>query len=335
MKTEEKLDQLFGTLRSESATVGDIEVQAWLAATSVGSGTAGLTLAAKLKAFFATTLGKVCAGLIISMAGVSILGILAAEPSPDERNAGIPSGVSDQAMDSIIELREPAHEKSSKVTFKKSTKLTRGEVNENSILPFIVQFLPLHLIDFQNEDSIVYAFLSKSPGDENQWAGVYKTYEDYLARRFYDSIPINVVKNKIYVGSFDRVVLKTDERKTSYKLGFIYGFYDGKNLRRYRVTTSQWEDYGYFTVRETNGLVLYAQVQSGYKGTQQTKFYYSVDLNSPIRSLTVKNLLADFQNPAFTEDVKKKVDRLTNMSQEKWSVTLKEINEMYRKYFMK
>jgi outer membrane pore protein E len=334
MKTEEKLDQLFGTLRSESATVEDMEVQEWLAA-SVGSGTAGLTLAAKLKAFFATTLGKVCAGIVFGMVGMSILGILAAEPSPDERDADIPAGVSDEAMDSIIELRRPVHKKSSNASSLKNTKSAKGEVNENSILPFIVQFLPLHLIDSQNEDSTVYAYLSKSPGDETEWAGVYKTYEDYLARRFYDSIPINVAKNKIYVGSFDRVVLKTNERKTSYKLGSIYGFYDGKNLRRYRETKSQWEDFGYFTVRETNGLVLYSQVQSGYKGTQQTEFYYSIDLNSPIKSLTVKNFFADFQNSAFTEEVKKKVDRLTNMSQEKWSVTLKEINEIYRKYFKK
>jgi outer membrane pore protein E len=335
MKTEEKLDQLFGTLRGESATVGDSEVQAWLAAVSIGTEVTSFSFVAKLKAFLATTLGKVCGGIIVGMVGMSILGILAAEPSPAERDGDFPAGASDQAIDSTVELIHPSDKTAETRTSKKSTKSANGEVHENSILPFIVQFLPLHLIDSQNEDSTVFAYLSKSPGDENQWAGVYKTYEDYLARRFYDSIPINVAKNKIYVGSFDRVVLKTDERKTSYKLGFIYGFYDGKNLRRYRVTTSQWEDYGYFTVHETNGLVLYVQVQSGYKGTQQTKFYYSVDLNAPIRSLTVKNLLTDFQNPAFTEEVKKKVDRLTNMSQEKWSVTLKEINEVYRKYFFR
>ena len=335
MKTEEKLDQLFGTLRSESATVGDIEVQAWLEAVPIGTGVTSFSFVSKLKAFLATTLGKVCAGIVIGMVGVSILGILAAEPSPDDRDAALPKGISDRAKDSTVELIHPSTKTAETRTSKKRTKSTRGEVNEVSMLPFIVQFLPLHLIDSQTPDSTVYVYLSKSPGDENHWAGVYKTYEDYLARRFYDSIPINVAKNKIYVGSFDRVVLKTDERKTSYKLGSIYGFYDGKNLRRYRVTKSQWEDYGYFTVRETNGLVLYSQIQSGYKGTQQTEFYYSIDLNAPIKSLSVKNLLADFQNPAFTEEVKKKVDRLTNMSQEKWSVTLKEINEMYRKYFIK
>ncbi len=335
MKAEEKLDHLFGMLRSEITSVETAEVQVWIAAASIGSGTAGLTLAAKLKAFFATTLGKICAGLIISMAGVSVLGILAAEPSYDERDTGIPAGVSDQVKDSIIELRGPAHKKSAKVPSQKRGKSNSGGVKENSILPFSFKFLPLHMLNIQNEDSTVNDNLVKSPEDENLWAGVYKTYEDYLAKRFYDSIPLNVAKNKIYVGSFDRVVVKTDERKTSYKLGSLYGFFDGKNLRRFRVTNSQWEAYGYFIVRETSGLILYSQVQSGYKGTQQTNFYYSLELNSPIRSLTAKQLSSEFSNADFIDEVKKKVDRLINMSQEKWSVTLKEINEIYRKYFKK
>jgi len=333
MKTSEKLDHLFGTLKSEAATVQVSEVQAWLAASGIGSGVAGLSLVSKLKAFLATTLGKICAGMVISMVGVSILGILAAEHSPDQRDAALPMGASDRTTDSTVELTAPTRNTQTTIPSQKRTNKGKDEAHETRFLPFTFQFLPLNLIDSQKEDSTIHAYLSESPRDEQQWLGVYKSYEDYLARRFYDSILINVVKNKIYVGSFDRVVLKTDERKTSYKLGSLYGFYDGKNLRRYRETKSQWEDYGYFTVRETNGLVLYSQVQTGYKGTQHTAFFYSIDLNSPIRSLTVKNLLADFQNPAFTEEVKKKVDRLMNMSQEKWSVALMEINSSYRKYY--
>ena len=333
MKTEDKLDRLFQFLRSETPNVENRQIHVWLSTVSIGTGVTSFSLMAKLKAFLKTTFGKICAGIIISTVLVNTLSIFSSESTKVKRDTHLPRTI-DQG-DTILMLSHQVPNNSNMLSSALKSSSSGSKLNADSIISSFVEFFPLHLIDMENLEPTVHVSLSQSKKDEIIWAGVYKTFEDFLSRHFYDSIPINVMKNKIYVGSFDRVVLKTAERKTSFKLGTIYGFYDGENLHRYRQTKSSWEDYGYFTVRETDGLVLYSQAQTGYKGTNQTRFYYSTDLNSPIKSLSIKNLLADFQSPLFIEQVKKPVDRLTNMSQGKWSRSLKEINEVYRAYFIR
>jgi hypothetical protein len=325
MKTEEKLTILFDALKTKEAQISTPIINEWIHSKPLFIIPLKTRIWIEFQTIFSVKVAFLFSFVGLSIGTLIIFSMMNEKSAKTTKSELIYTDKSKAKNESIILTKTPNPlNYSRKITNEKSDKTTDGGyfIGQAKLMPIQSKLLETN-------------FTSNSVTTKNTmiWAGVFKNYSDYLNGKFCDSVPINMDKNKIYIGSFDRLIVKTPERKSVYKLGSVYGYFDGINLHRYRITNSNWDDFGYFTVRDTNGLILYSQYQFGYKGTQSTGFYYSKTLNSEIKALSYKNLKQDFSDTEFPKTIKPKIDKLTNLSKNKWMISLKEINEAYKKYY--
>lgn len=159
--------------------------------------------------------------------------------------------------------------------------------------------------------------------------GVYLTAKDFANNTFTDSICLDNEKNKIVLrGPGNTIVIISENEKRKYDEGKIYGFSDGEKKYRYYYDGA-FSSFGYYSIADTNGLIIYHS-----RGTSLTPksfgsdyYYYSIGYDSPMKSLTLKNLKKDFDNKEFI----KEVEALKNLG-EKMEDDFK-INVLYKKYF--
>jgi len=161
--------------------------------------------------------------------------------------------------------------------------------------------------------------------------GIYKTFKSF------HNAPSNIIcldtnSNKLYIGSFDRLIIKSNRSKTIFKPGEIYGFYKGDKIFRFFEEKGATKLYGYFNIKDTSGLVVYARKSRGYKHSS-IRYYYSKTLNEPIKILNMKNLESDFNNPDFILEVKSLVENLINQNSKNADESIHKINIAYKKYF--
>ncbi len=168
--------------------------------------------------------------------------------------------------------------------------------------------------------------------DENQssecekWGGVYKTPNSYLKNQLSDSVCVSKKGNTIYQGSLNKIVIKSDNEKTTFNPGDIFAYFDGKNIYRYFETSGAMSPYGYFKIEDTCGLTIYSQKHRSYRHSS-TAYYYSKDVNAPLKLLTVSNIEKDFTKKEFIDEIKE-IKNLTNKSGNTF-----EVNIIYKKHF--
>jgi|GEM_PF-2797594 outer membrane pore protein E len=329
MKSEEHLDRLFAYLKSEEVSTSPDEISIWLESATVINPSPKGSGFTQIKARLSAKIRWVIFPILLVATGV-IWYLISDSPTQKQPEKKIPSSklvsqsiLKNDSIEIIANKEEISNLKSNE-----QGKGAASDISINDLTPTLL--IP---VDFQPANALQGAGPLSSLNEEKKWAGVYRSFAEFNNGKFYDSIDLDIRKHKIYVSSFDRLIVKTESRKTVYKPGTVYGYFDGKNLRRYGETNSVLKDFGYFTVQDTNGLILYKQIQTGYKGTQHTSFFYSTTLNSPIKKLSVKNLNLDFPNHQFVSDVRKNVENLTNMRPEKSQIALSEINAAFRKYY--
>jgi hypothetical protein len=103
----------------------------------------------------------------------------------------------------------------------------------------------------------VFTMLTATTSHSQNWAGTYKTDSDYAMNKLTDRVALDSKKNKIRIGSFERLVLKSEGKKIVYKPGELFGFFDGTHHFRYYKGKGPLSEEGYFTIRETSGMLLY------------------------------------------------------------------------------
>ena len=163
-------------------------------------------------------------------------------------------------------------------------------------------------------------------------AGIYTTFKSF------QNNPSNVIcldsnKNKIYFGILNNLIIKSNGKETVFKPGEIYGFYKGNKIFRYfEDSKSIAKLYGYFNIKDTSGLIIYDQINRGYKHTS-INYYYSKTLNETIKNLNVKNLESDFNNPDFILEIKNLVENLMNQNSKNAKESIDKINLAYKKYY--
>ena len=131
----------------------------------------------------------------------------------------------------------------------------------------------------------------------------FSTYENYRQNKFEDSLCLSVKKNKFFVNS-QKLVLKENGKKTKYLGGSLWGYTKGNALFRYYEEDIFFANYGYFEVINQNGFILYAREEIISNLIIYSRFYYySTNLTSPLKTLSIKNLQIDFPNEAFISEV--------------------------------
>jgi hypothetical protein len=135
-------------------------------------------------------------------------------------------------------------------------------------------------------------------------AGVYLTKDDLVQNH----LSFDIVKNKHYKMNFTfpadmSLTLKIIKPDTElvFKPGTIYGYYDCGSVYRYSPMLELNVPEDYYKIEEAKGLVIYSS-----RFISGAEIYYSLDINSPVRRLTLKNLEADLKDdPDFINAIKK------------------------------
>lgn len=149
--------------------------------------------------------------------------------------------------------------------------------------------------------------LSQTKAAENciESIKLYTTYKNYENNQTNDSICLSG-KSKKFSIFYNKLVLKDGQNKRKYAHGSLWGYQKGNDLFRYFDKNATFGTYGYHKVIDTEGLIIYSKKESGGYRMSSTYnvYFYSNDLNSPLKKLTVKNLEADYPNPDFINGLK-------------------------------
>ncbi|MFN3755571.1 MAG: hypothetical protein ACK4RM_01320 [Flavobacterium sp.] len=184
----------------------------------------------------------------------------------------------------------------------------------------------LYLFIILTSDSNIYCQCSKI-------GGVFYSIESYNARKYDDSLCLDNPKNKIYAGSFNRLVLKSaDKNKKKYKYGEIFAYQTGNNIFIFQKQEKALDDYGFFPIMDTTGLIIYSRKESRYRGTT-LRFYYSVEIGSKIKRLNLKNIKLDFDNDEFIKKISPYVSSVENNNPDKRLTAINIIQSSFNKYF--
>lgn len=160
----------------------------------------------------------------------------------------------------------------------------------------------------------------------------FRTYENYTQNKFEDSLCLSVKKNKFFVNN-QKLVLKENGKKTKYLAGSLWGYSKGNALFRYYEEDVFFANYGYFEVINQDGFIMYAREEIISNLVIYSRFYYySTNLTSPLKTLSLKNLQIDFPNESFIREVE---ESKILEDYEKKPEDVKAINVMYKKYYPK
>ncbi|OJV55613.1 Uncharacterised protein [Sphingobacterium thalpophilum] len=170
---------------------------------------------------------------------------------------------------------------------------------------------------------------TKAGGNCIESIKLYTSFKNYENNQANDSICLSG-KSKKFSIFYNKLVLKDGQNKRKYAHGSLWGYQKGNDLFRYFDKTTTFGTYGYHKIIDTAGLIIYSKKESGgYRMSSTYKLYfYSKDLNSPLKKLTIKNLEADFPNPEFIAELKK----LKKLSVTQADSNLK-INDIYNKFY--
>lgn len=152
----------------------------------------------------------------------------------------------------------------------------------------------------------------------------------------FDSVCLDNKKNKIYRNSSYTIILKENSNKRKYKKESVFAFFDGLNTYRFYQSEEKNNPIGYFKIENLDGLIIYSQIQytsTKYSSWTSIKFFYSLTLESPIKSLNNKNISSDFNNIGFQNEVFKKIESLKNINFQNYVPVLFDIQKIYGTYY--
>lgn len=158
-------------------------------------------------------------------------------------------------------------------------------------------------------------------------AGVYTDFSAFSANTYSDSICLNTKGDKLKLGNNSIVKIQTiNGYKKNYKLGEIYGYFDGKDKYRYYYDDKNEAGLlGYFKIESQKGIIIY----SNWALHGGTTYYYSTELDTPLKTLNYKNLIRDFTNENFNKELR----ALKETSKKKESAL--QVSALYNKYYPK
>ncbi|WP_295220892.1 hypothetical protein [uncultured Chryseobacterium sp.] len=112
-------------------------------------------------------------------------------------------------------------------------------------------------------------------------------------------------KNKISI-NYNFITLRLGNIRHAYSNDEIWGYQKGNEIFRFYNQGIFWEDYEYVRVLENDksGLVIYSKKERYYSSfNSREHYFYSKNLESPIKKLSLKNLKEDYQNSDFIRQI--------------------------------
>lgn len=173
-------------------------------------------------------------------------------------------------------------------------------------------------------------------GDCDKNLKLFASYQDFADSTPSDGMCLSDRENKIskYWG---RIVLKEGKNKRKYTHGSLWGYQNQTSVYRYFDEGKTFGGaYGYLELVSSDGLFLWAfrDTYTYFGGTYRVHYYYSTDIDAPIKKLSLTNLESDVAIADFFQDVKEVVEDLaTTMSSTVDQDAVNKFNAQYRSYF--
>lgn len=158
---------------------------------------------------------------------------------------------------------------------------------------------------------ILHCFLSlftiySNPKDSClEMVKIYKNYQDFSNEKFHDKLCLDDKKNKISI-NYNFITLRLGNIRHTYSNDEIWGYQKGNEIFRFYNQGIFWEDYEYVRVleKDKSGLVIYSKKERYYSSfNSREHYFYSKNLESPIKKLSLKNLKEDYQNSDFIRQI--------------------------------
>lgn len=155
---------------------------------------------------------------------------------------------------------------------------------------------------------------------------LYTTYQDFRSSTTTDSVCLSVKNNKFSV-FYNKLTLKDGGKKRKYAHGSLWAYQRGDDVYRYFDEATTFGTYGYHKILDQSGLIIYSKKEScGYRMSSTcTYYFYSKDLQSPLKKLNLKNLKKDFPNASFIAEAEK-LEELTERDEKSGNF---KINNVY------
>jgi hypothetical protein len=181
-----------------------------------------------------------------------------------------------------------------------------------------------------------YAQMQAKTKFDSCYAGVYRTYDDFLHVRLSNKVNTEAKGNSfgfLFIGKTIKIV--TPDTTIKFNIGSIYGFYECQSIYRYSPNVELYSPEDYYKIEENGGenlLTIYTSVF--YGGAEH---FFSTGLNMPIHRLSMSHLEMDFGElfPDFIKAVKKmkKENEGAIAAKDKTGIFL--INKLYQQYVTK
>jgi hypothetical protein len=135
--------------------------------------------------------------------------------------------------------------------------------------------------------------------------GVYSTKEDFIANKISYQHERDAA-NDLKVDFNINIILKRKGVITKIRHGEVFGYYyQGQKYITFGIKRNLFSDIGYYKIEDEGLLIIYSE--PGYRQNADHVFYfYSRQLDSPVRRLTFSHLRSDFkENQAFIDSLRK------------------------------
>jgi heavy metal efflux system protein len=134
---------------------------------------------------------------------------------------------------------------------------------------------------------------------------IFKTEQAFLGNKPSTVLQIQDGIKSIRVTAKQNLVINTSEGIQRFQYNTLYGYRIGSKLYRAFGKKSIFHFYGYYEIIDTAGLVLYERKIHHRKGGPRINYFFSRDIASPIRMLTLHELRKAYgDQPDFIRSAK-------------------------------
>jgi len=134
---------------------------------------------------------------------------------------------------------------------------------------------------------------------------VYRTANEFQNNIPSQSFEVHTYPDAVTVDNNSTLIIKASDRQYRFEFGELFGYSLDSNRYRLYGNKSPLEFYGYYKIIDESGLLVYVRKIQRYKGGPGLTYFFSKDLQAPVRMLTLRELKKEFPDqPDFIEKVK-------------------------------
>ncbi len=152
---------------------------------------------------------------------------------------------------------------------------------------------------------ITIGFTTATAQAQTATVGIYKTESQFLNNKPSQVFEVKDVKKAVDLSLYQKLILRSSDGLREFEYGNLYGYtVRGVRYRAYGKKNGL-DEYGYYSVIDDSGVVIYSRLIHPHKTDTGPSFYFSKSLHDPIKLFTLHEFKKAYSdNPEFLEKIK-------------------------------